>query len=61
MATPQTEQSAPDYLTPAEAAARLHVTTRTLARMGDRGDVEFMTLPSGHRRYLARSVDRVTA
>lgn len=49
----------PAYLTPGEAAARLAVSTRTLARMVERGDLTAHTLPSGHRRYSREEIDRL--
>ena len=51
-----TDQADSDYLPPREAAKVLHVTTRTLARMAERGDIDVITLPSGHRRYSRASL-----
>lgn len=44
------------WLTPGEAAKRLGVSTTTLRAMALRGQVASLTLPSGHRRYLASSI-----
>lgn len=46
----------PDLM-PGEAARKLHVSTKTLTRMADRGIVAAVTLPSGHRRYFRSSID----
>jgi excisionase family DNA binding protein len=48
----------PDLLTPAEAAARLGVTTKTVRRWAEAGLIEAVRLPSGQLRYPA---DAVTA
>ncbi|WP_144061082.1 MerR family transcriptional regulator [Agrococcus pavilionensis] len=53
-------QDAVDYLAPGEAAARLRVSVKTLTRMADKQQVDFIRLPSGHRRYLATSIDSFT-
>ena len=57
MTTQRTHASHEEYLTPKEAARRLHVHTRTLVRMSKRGDIRTNMLPSGHRRYNAADVD----
>lgn len=46
----------PDLLTPAEAAARLGVTTKTLRRWALAGLVRSVTLPSGQLRYPADAI-----
>ena len=46
-------------LTPQQAAARLSVTTRTLTRMVDRGDLQVVYLSSGHRRYQEAEIARL--
>lgn len=46
-------------LTPAEASRLLYVSTRTLTRMGDRGQLTVVRLPSGHRRYLRGEVEEL--
>jgi excisionase family DNA binding protein len=53
---PETDAGA-KFLPPSEAAGRLHVSTRTLTRMADRGDLHVVKLPSGHRRYLVSEVE----
>lgn len=50
--------SPPVLLTPAEAAAILRVTVRTLANWADDGDIRCVTLKSGHRRFYAADVQR---
>lgn len=54
-------QSSPALLTPAEAAAILRVTVRTLANWADEGDIRCVTLKSGHRRFYADDVQRYIA
>lgn len=44
---------------PSEAAEILRVTPRTLIRMASRGELQVITLPSGHRRYNAEQVQRL--
>ena len=46
-----------DYLTPAQAAAFVGVTPRTIHRYGTAGRLTFVTLPSGHRRYHRDSIE----
>lgn len=46
-----------DLLTPGEAAAIAHVTPRTIYRYGSDGLLGFITLPSGHRRYVRKDVE----
>jgi excisionase family DNA binding protein len=43
-------------LTPAEAAAVLHVDANTLARWATAGRLTAVRTPGGHRRYLTREV-----
>ncbi|UGS27617.1 hypothetical protein K8F61_05355 [Microbacterium resistens] len=38
------------------AAERLYVSVKTLGRMADRGEIAFIKLPSGHRRYDMASI-----
>lgn len=52
----QDKSSLPEKMTPAEAARELYVSTRTLTRMGERGKLTVIRLPSGHRRYLRDEV-----
>lgn len=57
MTDSQVSEALPEQmLSPGEAAAMLGVTTTTLANWAARGHVESVTLPSGHRRYVAASV-----
>lgn len=39
----------------------LGVTTKTVSRMADSGRIHAITLPSGHRRYLAADVEALAA
>jgi len=48
-------------LTPAQAAARLGVTPRTLARWADAGRLVGVRTPGGHRRYPAAAVRDLAA
>lgn len=48
-----------DLLMPSEAARMLYVTTKTLVRMAERGDIEVIKLPSGHRRYIRSQVEAI--
>ncbi|MCU1441084.1 MAG: hypothetical protein JWP85_2081 [Rhodoglobus sp.] len=50
MAKP-TDQGNAAYVSPAEASRLAFVSTKTLARMADSGDIRSIRLPSGHRRY----------
>ncbi len=50
-----------EYIRPAEAASILTVDPRTLVRMADRGDIEVLRLPSGHRRYRRGDVLAIIA
>lgn len=52
----QTSQSHDDYLPAGEAAKLAHMSTSTLARAADRGDVVTIKTPGGQRRYLRSSV-----
>ena len=47
------------YIFPSVAAKMLHVDPRTLQRMAERGEVEAIKLPSGHRRYLRASIEAI--
>jgi excisionase family DNA binding protein len=47
------------YLRPQEAANRLQVTPKTLTRMGDRGEIRYIRLPRGHRRYSESDVTAI--
>lgn len=46
-------------LAPREAAAALHVHSRTLQRMAERGELSPVFLPSGHRRYRKSDIDAI--
>ena len=50
-----------ELLAPREAAAIAGVTPRTIHRYGTDGLIQFLTLPSGHRRYLRESVEALIA
>ena len=59
--TKRVNQHEPEVLlTPREAAEQLHVHPRTLQRMAERGDIAAVKLPSGHRRYRAVEIARIT-
>ena len=45
-----------EFMTPAEAAAVLHVDANTLARWSKAGKVTAVRTPGGHRRYLTDEV-----
>ena len=47
------------HVFPRVAAKMLHVDPRTLQRMAERGEVEAIKLPSGHRRYLLESIEAI--
>jgi excisionase family DNA binding protein len=49
-----------DYLTPAEAAKRLRVTTLTLIRWFDSGRIGGIVLPGGHHRYRKEDIARLS-
>jgi predicted site-specific integrase-resolvase len=55
--TPRPNQASPDLLTPGQAAAIAHVTTRTIHRYGTAGRLRYISLPSGHRRYVREDVE----
>lgn len=55
--TRSTSQHSPEWLATAETARRLGVSTRTVLRLEERGQLKPRRLPSGHRRYLAAEVD----
>lgn len=42
-----------------QAARRLEVSVDTLRRWADRGLIETVRLPSGHRRYPVSAVDKI--
>jgi len=53
----ETNQDKTDWLRPAEVAAELGVSTKTVTRMDARGDLTPLRLPSGHRRYSRAEVE----
>ena len=53
---PDTETS---HVMPGVAARLLHVDPRTLQRMAERGEIEAVKLPSGHRRYSLESINAI--
>lgn len=57
----RTIQTAPDYLTPGQAAAIAGVTTRTIYRYGTAGRITFVVLPTGHRRYHRESIEALVS
>ncbi|MDA4893265.1 hypothetical protein [Microbacterium resistens] len=54
--TEQTNPADRAYVPPRVAAERLYVSVKTLGRMADRGEIAFIKLPSGHRRYDMASI-----
>lgn len=54
-----TDEPAVEYIFPRVASKMLHVDPRTLQRMAERGEVEAIKLPSGHRRYLLSSIEAI--
>lgn len=48
-----------DLLTPIEAARRLSVSPITLRKWADKGLIQAITTPGGHRRYLLDEVERL--
>lgn len=59
--TQRTGTPAADLLTPGQAAALAGVTVRTLQRYADSGQLSFIALPSGHRRYPREAVEALLA
>ncbi len=57
MTDKQLSDTTATLLTPGDAARMLHVTTKTLQRMAQRGDLAAVLLPSGHRRYRQADVE----
>lgn len=53
------DTGAEEYIFPRIASKMLHVDPRTLQRMAERGEVEAIKLPSGHRRYLRESIEAI--
>lgn len=56
---PESEQII--WITPAEAAAALGVTTKTVARLADRGEVRAIRPGGTQRRYAAVDVEAILA
>lgn len=50
----------PTLLTVGEAAERLGVHPKTLRRWTNAGRIPFIRLPSGHRRFRADLIERLT-
>lgn len=64
MTTPseQPPESAPVvWLTPAQAAPRLRVKTRTLHRLANARKMTVARTPGGHRRYMEAEIDAIAA
>lgn len=49
----------PQWIPPKQAAEKLGVSTRTLLRLADTGQITVITLPSGHHRYEAHDIERL--
>ena len=61
MTTIRTHGDSEELLHPGDAAAMLKVAVRSLARMAERGDIDSITLPSGHRRYYRAQIAALAA
>ena len=61
MPNKQITDTTDDLVLPRVAAKMLHVETRTLQRMAERGEVKAIRLPSGHRRYELSSIKAILA
>lgn len=46
----------PDYVKPKDVAKAFGVTTKTVRAWADKGLLEAVVLPSGHRRFTAATV-----
>ena len=46
-------------LKPKEAAEKLGVSVKTIRAMADRGEIETIRLPNGHRRFSSDEVSRL--
>ena len=46
-------------LKPKEAAKKLGISVKTIRAMGDRGEIEVIRLPNGHRRFSSDEVSRL--
>ena len=56
----ESEQSSSDaYLTPSEAAKRLHVSPNTIARWANEGRIPCVVTMGGHRRFRQKDIDAV--
>ena len=53
------DQTATPLLTPAEAATRLGVSSRTLSRWAKDGLIDSVRLPTGHLRIPAGAVEAI--
>lgn len=50
-----------EWVSPGVAAAVLGVSTRTVSRLADRGEVRALRVPGGHRRYDIDSLEALLA
>jgi predicted site-specific integrase-resolvase len=55
--TTKPEYDTKEYVAPAEGANIAFVSTKTLARMADAGQIASFKLKSGHRRYLREDLE----
>ena len=53
--------SVPSHLQPAEVAALLHVSTKTVSRWAKEGRLPFQRTLGGHRRYPEREIRELAA
>ncbi len=59
--TERTDTASPEWLTPAEAAEALGLTTTHLARLADKKVIRAIRPGGGHRRYAAADVEAILA
>ncbi len=56
-----TEITVPDFMTPSEVAAKLHVDPKTVTRWAKSGRLSYIWTPGGHRRYFRAEVESFLA
>lgn len=61
MTTIRNHSDSEELLHPGEAAGMLKVAVRSVARMAERGDIDSVTLPSGHRRYYRAEIEAIVS
>lgn len=58
---PDSEPITCTWITPAEAAGALGVTTKTVSRLADRGEIRAIRPGGTQRRYAAEDVEAILA